>query len=115
MGLSSVGQELGAWCENMERALSSQTRILYGHPSRRLPVACSAHAYDFLLGHVALPPAPRLLDLGAEQGNGPCPASWRLDRDCGCERPSPFGRPFEWFEHRFISPLTHAYTAKEYF
>ena len=23
------------------------------------------------------------------------------------------GRPFEWVEHRFISPYTHAYTAKE--
>ena len=40
----------------------------------RLPMARSTRAYDFLsnhvVNHVPVPPAPRLLDLGAGQGNG---------------------------------------------
>ena len=155
----------------------------------RLPMARSTRAYDFLFGHVALPSAPRLLDLGAGQGSGtvyisrrfpqatvlgldinyeclkleqsaigPVPPAFvqgnglALPLETGCLdgitavmtfhclphpqqilkeaaralRPGgwiviadvngrhPLARPFEWFEHRFISPLTHSYTADEY-
>jgi ubiquinone/menaquinone biosynthesis C-methylase UbiE len=40
------------------------------------------------------------------------PGGWMVIADVdGRHR---MARPFEWFEHRFISPLTHAYTPHEY-
>ncbi len=154
----------------------------------RLPMARSTRAYDFGLERLDLPPAPRLLDIGAGQGfssaylsrrlpaatvlsvdvtleclkperleTGPRPPLFiqatapRLPLADGCLDavllvmtfhclPEPeqvmaevgrvlrpggallladvdgdhwMARPFEWVEHRGISPLTHAYTVDE--
>jgi len=155
----------------------------------RLPMARSTRAYDFLSGHINVPPKPHLLDLGAGLGSGAAylsrhfpeavvmgldityeclkwdelaigatppafvqgnglsfplaadsldgitavmsfhclpqpqqilneaartlrPGGWIVIADVNGRHP--LARPFEWFEHLFISPLTHAYTDDEY-
>ncbi len=83
-------------------------------------MARSTRAYDFLLDHVALPPSPRLLDLGAGQESGTAHFSRRfpqatvlgLDISFDC---LPHPQPIPCHQSQMVnSPMLDAPEARQY-